>query len=391
MNVRFSQHFKRMKPHILVWIAIIFISMASGFPENPPAIDNKVRTVVIDAGHGGKDPGAVGSIIKEKDVVLNIALKLGKYIEDNFDDVKVVYTRKTDVFIEVRERPEIANRNNADLFISIHANALSKSKAYGTETFVMGINKDARNFEVAKRENSVITLEEDYETKYDNFDPNSIDSYIIFSVVQKTYQTHSLAFAAMVEEEFKTRAKRYSRGVKQEGFWVLYNTAMPSVLVETGFLTNSAEEKFLGSENGQDLIASAIFRAFRRYKEAIEKNSNFESIIKTEEKELSQTNADPVKKVFVNTAEKDKLYFKVQVVVSRNQLKPDDPFFKSYKNVEEFKSGSWYKYAVGFTDSYKEIINYCSEVKKDFPDAFVIAVKNQEIIKLKDALEEINQ
>lgn len=389
MICRFCQHFKRMRAYILVWPVIFFLTAGMEGQENNPPLDYKLKTVVIDAGHGGKDPGALGTFAKEKDIVLGIALKLGKYIEENFDDVDVIFTRETDVFLEVAERPEIANKHKADLFISIHANALPKSKAFGTETYVMGVSKDAGNFEVAKKENSVITMEEGYETRYEGFDPNSIDSYIIFSVLQKTYQAHSLAFAAMVEDEFKTRAKRNSRGVKQERFWVLWTTSMPSVLIETGFVTNSAEEKFLSSDNGQDLIASAIFRAFRSYKEAIEKNSNFESFIRESEEVQVENMTDPVP--LTEYTYDNSLYFKVQVVVSKNEIPLNDPYFKSYDNVERYKSGNWYKYAVGKSADYKDIINYCSEVKKDFPDAFVIAVKNGEIIKLKDALEEINK
>lgn len=388
-SCRFCQHLERMKVHILVSLIIIFIITTAGGTFNPPLIDNKLHVVVIDPGHGGKDPGAVGSKVLEKDVVLEIALKLGNYIEENFDDVKVIYTRETDVAVGLDDRPEIANKKKADLFISIHANSLPQSRAYGTETYVMGINKDERNFEVAKKENSVMTLEENYETKYEGFDPNSIDSYIIFSVMQKTFQAHSIAFAQMVEDEFNTRAKRYSRGVKQDGFWVLWRTTMPSVLIETGFLTDEKEERFLSSKEGQEIIASAIFRAFRRYKEAIEKNSNFEPLIIEEKQEDIETDLQVSTENYFET---DKgLYFKVQVAVSKNELTENDPFFKSYQDVEKFKSGGWFKYAVGKTKSYKEIIDYCQEVKEDYPDAFIIAVKNNEIIKLKDALEEINK
>ncbi|MCK4920883.1 MAG: N-acetylmuramoyl-L-alanine amidase, partial [Bacteroidales bacterium] len=354
-----------------------------------PPISEKVSIVVIDPGHGGKDPGALGSKIKEKDVVLGISLKVGELINKNFDDVEVIYTRDTDVFIPLDERAAIANKNKADLFISIHANSLPKSRAYGTETFVMGISKDAGNFEVAKKENSVINLEENYETKYEGFDPNSIDSYIIFSVMQKTFQGHSIAFAQMVEDEFKSKANRHSRGVKQDGFWVLWRTTMPSVLIETGFLTDGSEENFLGTDNGQDIIASAIYRAFRQYKESIEKNSHFIDVI--EEVKAKDVNPFSTLQASESDNSSSELYFKVQVIVSKNNLDKDNEYFKDYENVEEFKSGSWYKYAVGKTKSYREIINYCSNVKKSHPDAFVIAIKNNEIIKLKDALEEINR
>lgn len=380
-RIRICQHLERMKRYILIILVIFLIYPVKKGISSPPVSD-KVSIVVIDPGHGGKDPGAIGGKIKEKDVVLAIGLKLGALIESNFDDVKVIYTRDKDVFPTLNERAKIANDNKADLFISIHANSLPKSKAYGTETFVMGISKDESNFEVAKRENSVINLEDDYETNYEGFDPNSIDSYIIFSVMQKTYQGHSIAFAQMVEDEFSERAKRHSRGVKQDGFWVLWSTTMPSVLIETGFLTDENEENFIGSENGQDIMASAIFRAFRKYKETIESKSNFTK--------LNQPDDQVKEKIDLKDPSNPDIYFKVQILSSRKQLEPDDNYFKNFKNTEEFKSGNWYKYAVGKSASYSEITRYCEDVKLVFPDAFIIAVKNKEIIKLKDALEEIN-
>lgn len=229
----------------------------------------KIRTVVIDAGHGGKDPGTVGKTFKEKDVVLQIALKVGEYIEKNVSNVKVVYTRKIDQFIELTERAAIANRNKADLFISIHANAISNPKIFGTETWVMGLHKSEDNLSVAKRENSVILYEDNYEEHYEGFD-NSPESYIMFSLMQNAYLENSLRFADKIEKQFKNKAARHSRGVKQAGFVVLYKTATPSVLVEAGFLSNETEEKFLGTENGQDLIASGIYRAFKEYKSEVE-------------------------------------------------------------------------------------------------------------------------
>ncbi len=230
----------------------------------------KVRTVVIDAGHGGKDPGTLGKITREKDVVLKIALKTGKYIEANLPDVNVLYTRKTDKYVDFQARADVANKNKADLFISVHVNSIVGANAYGTETFVMGLHKDNSNFEVAKRENSVILMDENYKEKYEGFDPNSPESYILFSLNQSAYQENSLKFAQRVEDQFKNRVGRSSRGVKQAGFLVLWMTTTPSVLIETGFLSNSKEEVFLASENGQDLIASGIYRAFKDYKTEIE-------------------------------------------------------------------------------------------------------------------------
>jgi N-acetylmuramoyl-L-alanine amidase len=229
----------------------------------------KIRTVVLDPGHGGKDPGTVGKSIKEKDVVLKIALKVGEYIEKSMPEVKVVYTRKTDKFIELNERAAIAMRNKADLFISIHANAISNPKTYGTETWVMGLHKSEENLAVAKRENSVIMYEDNYEQHYEGFD-NSTESIIMMSLIQNAYLESSVKFADKIEKQFKNKAGRHSRGVKQAGFVVLYKTATPSVLVESGFLSNETEEKFLGTDNGQELIASGIYRAFKEYKSEVE-------------------------------------------------------------------------------------------------------------------------
>ena len=227
-------------------------------------------TVVIDAGHGGKDPGTMGKRSKEKDIALKISLKLGAYIEKNLPDVKVIYTRKTDRYLEIDERPRIANQNKADLFICIHANANANAQVFGTETYVMGLTKEGKNFDVAKRENAVMLLDENYKERYEGFDPNSPESYILFSLSQNAFLENSLSFADKIENQFKNRVGRNSRGVKQGPFWVLWSTAMPSVLIETGFLSNSKEEEFLLSEQGQDLIASGIFRAFRDYKVQME-------------------------------------------------------------------------------------------------------------------------
>ncbi len=230
----------------------------------------RIKKVVIDAGHGGKDPGTHGIVAKEKDIVLDIALQLGRIIKENIKDVEVIYTRKTDQFIPLEERAEIANRNNADVFISIHANALSVKSVHGTETYVMGTNKREGNFEIAKRENSVILMEENYEERYEGFDPLSPESHILFSLYQNAYIHNSLMLADKIENQFKKRVGRRSRGVKQDGFWVLWRTSMPSVLVEVGYLTNATEEKYLYSKMGRVYIASGIYRAFREYKAEIE-------------------------------------------------------------------------------------------------------------------------
>jgi len=245
--------------------AITLLNSSSTLPPK----DFKVDVVVIDAGHGGHDEGTHGKLLKEKDIALKIALKVGGYIEKNIPGVKVIYTRTDDTYIALDERAEIANKNKADLFICIHANANPNSKAFGTETFVMGLHKDDGNLAIAQRENSVILMDENYEERYEGFN-NSPESYILFTLTQSAYQESSLNFAAKVESQFRARVGRTSRGVKQAGFVVLWKTAMPSVLIETGFLTNSTEEKFLAGDDGQELIASGIYRAFKEYKSDVE-------------------------------------------------------------------------------------------------------------------------
>lgn len=250
----------------VVLLAITLLSSSA----TPITREYKVDTIVIDAGHGGKDSGTLGKSVKEKEVALKISLKLGAYIEKNMPDVKVIYTRKDDRYLPLDERAAIANRNKADLFICIHANAIVNAVAYGTETYVMGLHKDEGNMDVAKRENSVITLDENYEERYEGFDPKSPESYILFSLTQSAYHESSLLFAQKIEEQFKNRVGRHSRGVKQAGFWVLWRTAMPSVLIETGFLSHAKEESYLKSAEGQDMIASGIYRAFKEYKTQVE-------------------------------------------------------------------------------------------------------------------------
>jgi N-acetylmuramoyl-L-alanine amidase len=246
-----------------VTVIILFLSAVTAFEAGTPY---RIKTVVIDPGHGGHDAGCIGSSAREKHIVLEVALKLGKLIQTHYPDVKVVYTRTRDVFVELHQRAAIANKARADLFISIHANASESHTALGTETFVMGLHKTEENLAVARRENAVILYEKDYKNKYDGYDPNSPEAHIIFNLFQKAFMEQSLLLASKIQNEFEEYAGRFNRGVKQAGFLVLYRTAMPSVLVEIGFLTNRAEEKYLMSEKGINDIATSMFRAFRSYK-----------------------------------------------------------------------------------------------------------------------------
>jgi N-acetylmuramoyl-L-alanine amidase len=254
---------------------LIFLSLiaflASSF-QTLNVIDNKIRVVVIDAGHGGKDPGAVVADLKEKDVTLAVARKLGALIKEAYPDVKVHYTRYDDSFIELNERSNIANKNKSDLFISIHVNHSGNSSAHGSETYVMGTHKHEGNLEVAKRENAAILLEDNYEADYEGFDPNSPEGHIIFSFYQNAFMEQSILLASLIETQLANRTKiNHSRGVKQAGFLVLWRAAMPSVLVETGFMTNPDERAYLKSEHGRAELANSIFKAFQNYKSDIEK------------------------------------------------------------------------------------------------------------------------
>ena len=254
-------------------VAITLLSFSSLAQQ----AQNKISTVVIDPGHGGFQPGTMSKQTKEKDITLKVGLKVGEYIEQNLKDVKVLYTRKKDVAVGLAERAQLANDNHADVFISIHVNSLPetvpdarKQSIYGTETYVMGLHVSDANFEVAKRENSAILLEDNYKEKYEGFDPNSPESYILLSLNQSATQEASLLLASKIEEQFRTKAGRKSKGVKQAGFVVLWRTTMPSVLVEIGYLSNTKEEKELNDPKVQDYIASAIYRAFKEYKAQVE-------------------------------------------------------------------------------------------------------------------------
>lgn len=251
---------------LLLFSTILILASFTNLEEK----QYKLKKVVINAGHGGKDPGTMGKFSKEKDVTLKVALELESLIKKHLKGVEVIMTRKTDKYMELHEIAGVANKNNADLFISIHCNSNPNKKIVGSETYVMGLTKSAGNLEVAKRENSVILLEDDHKTKYDGFDLNSSQSHILFSLYQNAYSQNSLNLADRIEKQFQNRVGRISRGVKQAGFLVLWRTSMPSVLVELGFLSNPQEEKDLNDELKQSYMASAIFRAFRDYKEDLE-------------------------------------------------------------------------------------------------------------------------
>jgi N-acetylmuramoyl-L-alanine amidase len=362
--------------------------------------EHKIRTIVIDAGHGGRDSGALGKHSKEKDIVLNVSLLAGEYIEKTFPEVNVIYTRKTDIFIPLHQRSNIANDADADLFISIHANANPNTKAYGSETYFMGLHKSDENLEVAQKENSVIVYEENYEARYEGFDPNDVESYIMMSLVTDVYQEQSMNAANFVQTQFRERVKRKDRGVKQAGFLVLWETGMPSILIELGFVSNPTEEKFLISEQGQDYLASAIFRAFREYKNYIEGGGSPAQLIAAEDPKTTIKQTDTVVKPEEdlsdnNTPEElneeldqaNYLSFKVQILYSENPIKLDDAVFKDFNDVQEIITNGRYKYVVGSKSNYNDAVEYSKWVKSRHPDAFVVAVSDGKIIPLSKALE----
>lgn len=367
-----------------------------------------VTKIVIDAGHGGHDVGCLGKGgTREKDVALSIALKLGQYIETHLENVEVVYTRKSDVFVELHERAAIANNANANLFICVHCNSacyrdkklkreICSEATYGTETWVMGLNKSDANLEVSKRENEVVLLEKDYSVKYDGFNPNSPEADIIFSLYQNTFMDQSLKLASLVQSEMKTKG-RPVRGVKQAGFLVLYKTSMPSILIETGFLTNASEEKYLGSSKGQDEVANAIYKAIRKYKSAVENGVAImepdadeviskdtakpaDAIAKEEKKEVQVQKSDSG-----STKPESELFYTVQILTSPGPLGKTNSKFRNVEVWEE-KVPGMYKYCTGRFPTFADALTVLNQVKaKGFTDAFVAAYRNGQRITLQQA------
>lgn len=361
----------------VLFLFFISLNLSASFPGPK---NNGNRVIVIDPGHGGRDPGALGSFSYEKNITLAISLKVGQYIQDNIENVKVIYTRNSDSTVDLEERPRIANRNNADLFISIHANWAKSNSITGAETYVMGLAKDQANLEVAMKENEVILLEDDYSTKYEGFDPKSPESYIMFTLMQNIFLKQSTDLASKIQTQFREKIDRHDRGVKQAGFWVLFTTKMPSVLIETGFVTNLNEEKYLNSKAGQDYIASAIFRACRDYINEIDSKSGIPFARNQKpEPEITNIHAQPTN---------IEIKFMVQIANSsvKTDIKPEN--FKGIADVVEITTPDRFKYATGSFSDYSAAVNYRKKIEFDFPDAFVIAVKDNKILSLQEALDQ---
>ena len=348
-------------------IFLMFLSLLS-FGQASEAERFHLKTVVIDPGHGGKDTGAIGRQHKEKDIVLAIALKVRDYLKQYLPDLNVVMTREEDKFVPLDERARIANEYDADLFVSIHANSIRNARIYGAETFVLGLHRSEENLEVAKKENAVIVLEDDYKAKYEGFDPNSTESYIIFELMQNVYLDQSIGFASAVQEQLKNRVGRYDRGVKQAGFLVLRETAMPGVLVEVGFISNKSEERFMASENGQVYLASAIFRAIRDYKERFDaRNSNL--IVSKESAINSENDLD-------TDEQSGQIQYRIQIASSLKPVDIKKKPFNLFNDIWEYKEGNYYKYTTGLAYSHEEIQDQLLRVKAVVPDCFIVGFRN---------------
>ncbi len=397
----------------LLLVIIILLITTPLFSNNT---ENKgLQTIVIDAGHGGKDPGAVVGRAREKDIVLSIALKLGKYIKEKFPDVKVIYTRSTDVFIPLFERSAIANRNNADLFISIHANYCSTPSVKGTETYVLGLHRTVDNLNVAKKENSVILLESDYTTRYEGFNPNLSESYIMFELIQNTHIEQSVAFAGILQDTFQKHAQRASRDVRQAGFLVLRETAMPGVLIETGYLSNHSEANYLMTDAGRETLALSIFSSFKYYKEKFESRLNLASEGESKKESPEDSNsvsAKPspssrpspemkeIKKVTeyknqsqpkeenkTRAAETDAITYAIQLSASTTKLLLNSRIFKGIENISEIRSGIYYKYYCLESESLIKAKQNLSAIRKKIPGAFITAFRNGKPISMKEAMQ----
>lgn len=385
---------------VILLLTLVFtsVSVYSGMKnEEAPTLlplDDKIDVVCIDPGHGGHDPGCLGASVNEKNIALAISLKLGKLIETHFPSVKVVYTRKTDVFVELHKRAEVANKANADLFICIHCNA-GGAEAHGSETYALGLHKTEANLAVAKRENGVVMMEGDYQKNYEGFDVNSPEGSIIFSLYQNAYLNRSLSFASKVQRYFKEDAGRNDRGVKQAGFLVLWKSAMPAVLIETGFLTNVKEEKFLLESANQDIMAQSIYKAFVDYKSEVEgakysyklgentpKQEPKEDVrkenTKVDEKELTQAKESAI-------PSSNGVSFRVQFMSIPDKISLNDSRVRNLEQVKIYPNGKLFSYTSGVFLSMAEAKQHLQKVRtQGYKDAFVVIFNGEQRISQKE-------
>jgi len=360
---------------LLLFVSFIIVLT---FPSYANNLNNEAEkfVVVLDAGHGGKDPGNMGNGYKEKDIALKVVLAIGNALEKD-PNIKVIYTRKTDKFIDLFVRGKIANKAKADLFVSVHCDSHT-SQAFGAGTFVLGLHRNKTNFEVAKKENAVILLEDNYHQNYSGYDPNSPESAISIMMGMEDYLDQSIQLASLIQKNFVKKLKRKDRSVKQAGFIVLHQTVMPSVLVELGFLTNNKEGAYLNSKKGQKDMAKAVTDAILEYKKSLEQNV-VHSVFEDE---------DEIEDV---TSNSDDIYaditFKVQIAASSKSLEAEPYNFKGLTNISKEKIGSLYKYYYGATSNYSKTQQLVNEAKsKGYTSSYVVAFKNGKKIGLNEAL-----
>ena len=395
----------------IAFIALFWTAMTGGRTyASAETGKNGKFTLVIAAGHGGKDPGAIGRCSREKNINLSVAKAFGQLVEKNCPDVEVIYTRKTDVFVPLARRAEIANQSQADLFVSIHTNAMpGRAVARGAETYTLGMARADENLEVAKRENSVILVEEDYKERYEGFDPTSAESYIIFELMQDQYMAQSVDFARLIQKEFRTTGGRADKGVHQAGFLVLRETSMPSVLVELGYISTHDEEAFLNSQNGIRKMSQSIYNAFRAYKR---QHGNGTATSTPSGDEADEAGKQPTESAAEEATESSigqlaeerqaiaphketkkeepthRPIFKVQLLASARQIPTGSERFKDIKPVDFYKEDNLYKYTCGATTDYREAVRMRDKIKDAFEGAFIVAFKNGQKIPLQQAISE---
>jgi len=409
----------RIRLTLLKWVCLFIVFYTSVFELSGQKKESHIRTVVIDAGHGGRDPGTVVGLAKEKNVVLDIALKLGKIIRQNQKNIKVVFIRDGDYFVPLMDRAQIANKINADLFISIHANYCDNPEINGTETYVLGLHRTEDNLNVAKKENSVILLEDDYTTRYEGFNPNLSESYIMFELIQDAFLDQSVRFATILQSNFKELAQRHDREVRQAGFLVLRETAMPSVLIETGYLSNKKENSYLLSDSGRGEIAQSIYGSLVNYLSKLEAKDN--QPVKSE-KELKSTKVNPQKLKSTHQSSKpssefvtnkdepvakveapsipekqkenkellneikqtdskvteSKKTYAIQIGVYNKKIPQNSKIFKGIAPIKELLIDGKYKYFCFETETFKQTKANFQEVSKNFPDAFIVSIQNDQ-------------
>ena len=374
------------------YIIILLCCLWLVFPLVGAQAESRDFIVVIDPGHGGRDPGAIGKRGKEKNINLNVALKLGKLIKNNCKDVSIVYTRDKDTFVGLDRRAQIANDAKANLFISIHTNSVARGRTVrGTETYTLGLHRTEDNLEVAKKENAVILIENDYEQRYAGFNPNSSESYIIFEFLQDENMEKSVQLATLIQRQFKNTAKRIDKGVHQAGFLVLRETTMPGVLVELGYISTPDEERYLLTESGTDALAKSIYRAFIKYKE-----QNGSPIARRNEpptnpvtpKVSSQTKKKPLDTLQKQIKKEEKPIFKIQILTSDRKLSTNNKQFKGLSPISYYQEKGIYKYTYGESSDYNKVLRTKRQIETKFKGAFIIAFKNGKKIDVNQAIKE---